>query len=249
MPRALDSCKGPAPWTSLCGFCPPQIIIISWNSSWNWLAYAFIPVGLLFILQNPTFHILPAAFCLIEILMELPPLWMFYVIQCFSCTYLFFYQDCKLLKVQHCTHLPFGNDLDLLRKKKKQFWKVPWIGRLALSTHCGKCFWKTWLNGKTQVMMDQRSGLQLCHSICASSVCPSLQAGWFWWFPACAVCYSYLRAQSALLAPNWGVLGGDLQREHWPKIVTWILVAHLPHPGLRDHGWVHCFSVCPTIPL
>lgn len=136
-----------------------------------------------------------------------------------------------------------------LEKKKKQFWKVPWIGRLALSTHCGKCFWKTWLNGKTQVMMDQRSGLQLCHSICAPSVCPSLQAGWFWWFPACAVCYSYLRAQSALLAPNWGVLGGDLQREHWPKIVTWILVAHLPHPGLRDHGWVHCFSVCPTIPL
>lgn len=51
--------------------------------------------------------------------MELPPLWMFYVIQCFSCTYLFFYQDYKLLKVQHCTHLPFGNDLDLLRKKKK----------------------------------------------------------------------------------------------------------------------------------
>lgn len=29
----------------------------------------------------------------------------------------FFYQDCKLLKVQHCTCLPFVNDLDLLRKK------------------------------------------------------------------------------------------------------------------------------------
>lgn len=57
--------------------------------------------------------------------MELPPLWMFYVIQCFSCTYLFFYQDCKLLKVQHCTHLPFGNDLDLLKKKKKTILKSP----------------------------------------------------------------------------------------------------------------------------
>lgn len=78
------------------------------------LAYVFIPVGLLFLPQNPALCILPAVLCLIEI-----PLWMFYVIPHFSCTYLFFCQDCKLLKTQHCTHLPFVNDLDLLRKKKK----------------------------------------------------------------------------------------------------------------------------------
>lgn len=94
--------------------------------------------------------------------MELPPLWMFYVIPGFSCTYLFFYQDCKLLKVQHCTHLPFGNDSDLLRKKKFFFEKSHGlIGCLALSTHCGKCFWQTWLNDGPEVWSGAVS-LYLC---------------------------------------------------------------------------------------
>lgn len=75
-----------------------------------------------FILQNPTFHLLPAAFCLIEILMELPPLMDFFCYSVFLLYRPLFLSRLKLLKVQHCTHLPFGNDSDLLRKKKtKQF--------------------------------------------------------------------------------------------------------------------------------
>lgn len=66
--------------------------------------------------------------------MELPPLWMFYVTPGFSCTYLFFYQDCKLLKVQYCTHLPFGNDSDLLRKNSFFFFFEKSHGLVALAS-------------------------------------------------------------------------------------------------------------------
>lgn len=54
----------------------------------------------------------------LKFLMELLLLLRYSVIPFFLLyIYLFFYRDCQLLKVQHCTHLPFVNDLDLLRTK------------------------------------------------------------------------------------------------------------------------------------
>lgn len=55
MPKALVCYDGPAPKISLCGFCSPQIIIISCNSPWTGICIH--PVELLFILQNPAFCI------------------------------------------------------------------------------------------------------------------------------------------------------------------------------------------------
>lgn len=87
------------------------------------------------------------------------------------------------------------------------------------------------------VMMDQSCITLFVHLPCA---------GWFRSFPACcAVCYSYLSAQSVPLTPtevicHHGVLA---------KLVTQVLLAHLPSVGLRSHTECIAFSVCPRTSL
>lgn len=113
----------------------------------------------------------------------------------FSCTYFFFCQDWKLLRVQHCTYLPFVNDLDLL--KTKIFLKSP-MDRLPYPLRqLWQMVLQTWLNDKTRVVMDQSSGPELHHCIHPPST--------YWVvlvISSLSCCYSSLRAQSAPLTSD-----------------------------------------------
>lgn len=98
--KALIWCEGPA-LSSSFAVSSPQITTLSWNSSPDWQGQLSCPF---------------CCFPSLKFLMKLLLLLMF-MLSTFSCTYFFFYRDCKLLRVQHCTCLPFVNDLDLLKTK------------------------------------------------------------------------------------------------------------------------------------
>lgn len=101
MSKALIWCEGPAPSSSFVisstNHCPKLELFPGLAGA------AFMSLLLLSVIEIPHG--------------TAPIITDVYVIPFFPCTYFFFCRDCKLLRVQHCTYLPFVNDLDLLKTK------------------------------------------------------------------------------------------------------------------------------------